>query len=73
MQLSVRSTGGLPVVGVCSKDLCPEDCRSQTPVCLGWFLEEPLGMRVGNDKTCWESLGQGSEGGKQVQAGDKAM
>lgn len=32
-----------------------------------------MGIRVGNDKTCWESLGQGSEGGKQAQARDKVM
>lgn len=66
-QLSVRSKGGL---SRCSKDLCPKDCKSQIPVCLGWFSEETLGIHIGNDKTCLESLGQGSEGGKEEQGRD---
>lgn len=59
------------MVGVCSKDLCPEDYKSQTAVCLGWFSEETLGIHVGNHKACWQSLGQGSEGGKEKQGKDK--
>lgn len=55
------------MVGVCSEDLCPEDCKSQTAVCLGWFSEETLGIHVGNDKACWT----GSEGGKEKQGKDK--